>query len=136
MQLARYVVRKQRFRHDDNETPNAKGSLFISDPSVRTPPRPMGFKPYINTSYCIIQACNPVKRISTFAHLRATRSSPTLFKFHSFSNASPTLFKAAQWNIKQSRDYHRHFKANITSLARNRARIPHLTHRGDNEHEA
>lgn len=44
------------------------------------------------------------------------------------SDASPMLFKAAQWNIKQSSDCRGHFKADITSLACDRARIPHLTH--------
>ena len=47
----------------------------------------------------------------------------------SISNTHPTLFKVAQWNIKQSRDHHCNFEANITSLARDRSRIPHLAHR-------
>jgi len=46
------------------------------------------------------------------------------------------LLKVAQGNIKQSRDCHRNFKADIASLACDRSSIPHLAHRRDHEREA
>src|SRR5260221_12881923 len=100
--LARYVVRKKRFRYDDDETPNAKGSLFISDPSVRTPPRPMGLQALYK---CIILYNSSLQSRKKNLSLRSSKSHSIQshpFQILQFSNASPTLFKAAQWNIKQS----------------------------------
>ena len=52
------------------------------------------------------------------------------------SNALPALFKVPQRNIEQSRHRHCDLEADITGRARDRARIPYLTHRRDHNRKA
>lgn len=62
------------------------------------------------------------------------RFSILLFLAH--SNAHPTLFEMAQREVQQRRDRHRRLNADVASCARNRACIPDLIHRRNDERKA
>ena len=74
---------------------------------------------------CSVQYTSPMQAV---VHLRNVLSNFNPSKSQSSSNVSPTLFKMAQWDVKQSSDRHCNFEADITGLARDRPRIPHLIH--------
>jgi hypothetical protein len=52
------------------------------------------------------------------------------------SNALPTHFETAQRDVQQRRDHYRHLDADIASRARNRALVPDLIHRRNDERKA
>jgi hypothetical protein len=127
---------RKRFRPDYDVRPNAKSEPFhfqILQSSVRMLPRLIGLQDLL-----YVNAYDPINQSrKTKINLRSSMNrSIQPSEFQRSSDAPPILFEAAQWNIKQSRDCRGHFKADITSLTRDRARIPHLTHRGDHERKA
>ena len=56
--------------------------------------------------------------------------------FQTISNALPPLFEMTQRDIQQRRDGHRHLNSDVASRARDRALIPDLFHRRNDERKA